>query len=96
MLTVTQTAAVLGLNRNTVLRQITRGALYAKRLGSIWVVSPAEVERYRHTHLGKDGFASPDHPLHGTRGGRGQQSASEAGSSARCAPLSPITRERVS
>ncbi len=68
MFTVTQTAHALGIARNTVLRQIAKGALHAKRLGSVYVISGVEVERYRHTYLGKSGFASPDHPLHGRRG----------------------------
>ena len=42
MLTVTQAAEKLGLHRDTLLRQIQRGSLHAKRLGSIWVVSAAE------------------------------------------------------
>jgi excisionase family DNA binding protein len=67
MLTVTQAAERLGLHRDTLLRQIAKGVLPARRLGSIWVVSGAAVERYRHTHLGKHGFASPDHPRHGPR-----------------------------
>jgi excisionase family DNA binding protein len=71
-LTVTQAARRLGLHRDTLLRQITRGVLRANRLGSIWVVTGAEVERYRREHRGKHGFASPDHPLHGPRAmGRG-------------------------
>jgi len=65
--TVTQVAAQLGIQRNTVLRQITKGALHATKLGSVWVITAAEVTRYRHTHLGKNGLASPDHPLHRTR-----------------------------
>lgn len=68
MYTVTQAAGLLGIERNTVLRQITKGVLHAKRLGSIYVIAAAEVERYRHTHRGKVGFASPDHPLHAARG----------------------------
>lgn len=72
MLTVSQAAERLGLHRTTLLRQITRGTLHATRLGSVWVITPAEVERYRHTHLGKVGVASPDHPLHGRRGGGGR------------------------
>src|SRR6476620_6642301 len=64
ILTVTQAAERLGLHRDTLLRQIAHGVLHARRLGSIWVVSAAEVERYRHAHRGKHGFASPDHPLH--------------------------------
>jgi excisionase family DNA binding protein len=73
MLTVSQAAERLGLDRSTLLRQITRGTLHATRLGSVWVITPAEVERYRHAHLGKVGVASPDHPLHGRRGGGGRR-----------------------
>jgi excisionase family DNA binding protein len=73
MFTVTQAAERLGLHRTTLLRQITRGILHAKRLGSVWVISAAEVERYRHTHQGKVGVSSPDHPLHGKRGGGGRR-----------------------
>lgn len=73
MLTVSQAAERLGLDRSTLLRQIARGTLHATRLGSVWVITPAEVERYRHTHLGKVGVASPDHPLHGRRGGGGRR-----------------------
>ncbi len=67
LLTVTQAAERLGLHRDTLLRQIAKGVLHARRLGSIWVVTGAEVERYRREHLGKHGFASPDHPLHRRR-----------------------------
>ena len=73
ILTVTQAAARLGLHRDTLLRQIQRGRLHATRLGSIYVITAAEVERYRHTHLGKTGVASPDHTLHGRRGGGGRR-----------------------
>jgi excisionase family DNA binding protein len=73
ILTVTQAAARLGLHRDTLLRQIQRGSLHATRLGSIYVITAAEVERYRHTHLGKTGVASPHHPLHGRRGGGGRR-----------------------
>jgi len=71
ILTVSQAAARLGLHRTTLLRQITRGALHAKRLGSVWTISAAEVERYRHTHQGKQGVASPDHPWLAKGGGGG-------------------------
>ncbi len=72
-LTVTQAAGRLGLHRDTLLRQIAKGVLRAERLGSIWVVTGAEVERYRREHRGRHGFASPDHPLHGRRGGRAER-----------------------
>ncbi len=64
LFTVTQVAAQLGIQRNTVLRQISKGALHATKLGSVYVITAAEVARYRHTHLGRNGTASPDHPLH--------------------------------
>ncbi len=73
LLTVTQAAERLGLHRDTLLRQMAKGVLHARRLGSIWVVTGAEVERYRREHLGKHGFASPDHPSHGPQvAGTGQ------------------------
>ncbi len=64
LFTVTQVAAQLGIQRNTVLRQISKGALHATKLGSVYVITAAEVARYRHTHLGRNGTASPDHPRH--------------------------------
>ncbi len=67
LFTVTQVAAQLGIQRNTVLRQISKGALHATKLGSVYVITAAEVARYRHTHLGRNGTASPDHPLHRMR-----------------------------
>jgi len=67
--TPTQVAAQLGIQRNTVLRQISKGALHATKLGSVYVITAAEVARYRHTHLGRNGTASPDHPRHRARSG---------------------------
>ncbi|MCA1666298.1 MAG: helix-turn-helix domain-containing protein [Thermomicrobia bacterium] len=64
---VTEAAMTLGLDRSTILRQIKRGALHARKVGKQWTVSAAEIERYRYVHLGKQGFASPDHPMHGQR-----------------------------
>ena len=67
VLTVTQAAERLGVHRTTLLHQIRNGALNAKKLGHQWIITAAEIERYRHAHLGRQGFASPDHPLHGRR-----------------------------
>jgi hypothetical protein len=72
-MTLAELAAHLGLKSVTGLRaQIHRGVLSATRVGTgrhaIWLVAEAEAERYREEHLGKRGFASPTHPLHGKQG----------------------------
>ena len=69
--TVAEAATELGLDRSTILRQIKRGILPAKKLGHIWTIVRSELERYRETHLGKRGVTSPAHPLYGKRGGGG-------------------------
>ena len=49
-MTLTEAAAVLGLSADTLRWQIRNGALRAKKVGPIWTVTPAEVERYRREH----------------------------------------------
>jgi excisionase family DNA binding protein len=51
-LTVTQAATQLGLNRRTVWQQINNGILAASRLGSMWVITTTEVDRYAREHRG--------------------------------------------
>lgn len=46
-MTLKQAAAVLGLSPDTLRWQIKNGRLKAHKFGPIWVVEPAEVERYR-------------------------------------------------
>jgi excisionase family DNA binding protein len=53
LLTLTEAAAVLGLEQSTLRRQIGRGSLKARKVGPIWVVTVAEVDRYRAEHLGR-------------------------------------------
>jgi hypothetical protein len=66
--TLPQLAARLGLKSIASLRhQIARGRLQARKVGRDWLVTEAEAERYAREHLGKRGFASTDHPYHGTR-----------------------------
>lgn len=53
IVTVAQAAAQLGLARSTVLKQIEKGAISAERLGSVYVITQEEVDRYRTVSLGK-------------------------------------------
>ena len=45
--TLTQAAALLGVESGTLRRQVRLGKLKATKLGPIWTVEEAEVERYR-------------------------------------------------
>jgi excisionase family DNA binding protein len=55
LLTVSQAAERLGLSRKTVWLQINRGVLSAARLGSVWVITAREVDRYARENKGKVG-----------------------------------------
>ncbi len=55
LLTVYQAATRLGITGDGVMAAIRRGAMAAERLGSFWVITPQEVERYRRDSLGKPG-----------------------------------------
>lgn len=54
-MTVTEAAASLGLSPRTVRQAIGNGVMRARRVGPLWTVTPAEVERYRAEHLGRRG-----------------------------------------
>ena len=54
-LTLAEAAALLELDSSTLRRQISRGALRARKVGPIWTVTLAEVDRYRADHRGKPG-----------------------------------------
>jgi excisionase family DNA binding protein len=69
MLTLTEAGALLGRSRRTLYLQYRKGRLQAEKHGSVLLVDESEVRRYAREVLGKTGFASPLHPLHGTRGG---------------------------
>jgi len=51
MLTLTEAAGLLGLSPTTLRIQIRNGKLKARKLGRDWIVSKAEVERYRRESL---------------------------------------------
>jgi hypothetical protein len=55
LLSLAQAALELGLSPGTLRNQVLSGKLKAVKLGSDWLVTPAEVERYRQTSLGRRG-----------------------------------------
>jgi excisionase family DNA binding protein len=70
---LSEAAALLGLDRRTLYLQVKRGQLRATMSGREYRVLSSEVERYREEVQGKHGFAAPSHPLYGTRGGGGRR-----------------------
>ena len=56
-MTLTEAAQRLGRSSSTLRHQIANGRLRARRLGSLWVVSERELERYRRESLGQTGQA---------------------------------------
>jgi len=57
IMSLTQAAARLGLSRETLKVQARRGKLRATKIGNIWTVTAAEVQRYEVEHKGRFGFA---------------------------------------
>jgi excisionase family DNA binding protein len=55
VLTLTEAADQLGVAATTLRHQVQAGRLRARLVGKTYVVTPAEVERYRREHLGKPG-----------------------------------------
>lgn len=56
LLTLAAAAESLGVADATLRQAIARGALTAEKMGArLWVVTPAEVERYRAENLGRRG-----------------------------------------
>jgi excisionase family DNA binding protein len=55
VLTLSQAAERLGLQRGTLVRQARRGRLHATLAGSVYLVTAREVERYRAEVAGKPG-----------------------------------------
>lgn len=54
-MTLTEAALTLGLTADTLRQQIHAGALKARKVGPLWTVTPAEVERYRTVSRGTPG-----------------------------------------
>jgi hypothetical protein len=51
--TLTQVSESLGIATSSLRHQIGNGKLTATKVGPVWVVSDAEVERYRRESLGR-------------------------------------------
>ena len=56
-----EAADELGLARVTLRAQAGRGILVARNLGTTWITTRKEVERYRREHLGKLGRPGSQH-----------------------------------
>lgn len=70
--TISEAATKYGIARKTLLTQIRRGNLAATLSGHTYIVTSAEMDRYDEQRKQPRGFARPDHPLHGKRGGGGR------------------------
>jgi len=62
----------LGVSSGTLLIQIRNGALVGQKIGKQWVVTVKDLKAYDERRKQPRGFARPDHPLHGKRGGGGR------------------------
>jgi len=71
LLTLKQAAAEIGLSTSTLNVQIRRGVIKARKIGPAYVITRGELRRYEDERKGKSGFANPNHPLYGKRGGGG-------------------------
>ncbi len=60
VLTISQAAERLGLDRTTLVRQAKKGKLRATLTGAVYLVTVEEIERYRRENLGKPGRKSRD------------------------------------
>lgn len=62
LVSVTEAAEQLGITPDAARRAVQRGTLKATRVGSFYVVTLEEVERYRAEHLGRRGRPRKDQP----------------------------------
>lgn len=51
LMSLAEAARALGLSRGTMKIQALKGRLRAEKVGNSWIVSTAEVDRYRREHL---------------------------------------------
>ena len=54
-ITLAQAGALLGVSPASLRNQVRNGRLTATKVGTTWVVTPREVERYRAESLGRPG-----------------------------------------
>jgi len=57
LMTLAQASGALGITTSTLRVQVWRKKLKATKFGTTWVVTSAEVERYRKENLGKGSVA---------------------------------------
>ena len=57
LMTLAQASGALGITTSTLRVQVWRKKLKATKFGTTWVVTSAEVERYRKESLGKGSVA---------------------------------------
>lgn len=62
----------IGVSPHTLAQQADNGALTAQKIGKQWVVTVEALAAYDKRRKQARGFARPDHPLHGKRGGGGR------------------------
>lgn len=73
VLSITEAAKRLQIAPVTLRLQIQNGALAAQKIGKQWVVTAEDLATYDERRKQPRGFARPDHPLHGKRGGGGRR-----------------------
>jgi len=78
VLTLTEAGVLIGRSRTTLYMQYRKGRLHAEKHGSVLLVRESEMRRYAREVMGKTGFASPLHPLHGTQAGGGKRKGKAA------------------
>lgn len=54
-MTLREAAQQLGITPDTLRQRIAAGSLRARKVGPVWTVTPAELERYRRESLGQRG-----------------------------------------
>jgi excisionase family DNA binding protein len=77
VLTLRQAAERLKLSPETLRLQVRAGKLRATLAGKTYLVTATEVARYDKQRKRPRGFANPEHPLYGKRGGGGGRTKSE-------------------
>lgn len=77
MLTLKQAAERLDLSPETLRLQVRAGKMQATLAGKTYLVTASEVRRYDAFRKQARGFARPDHPLFGKRGGGGRRKKSK-------------------
>lgn len=73
VLSLKQAAERLGVRPETLAQQAKRGKLRATLVGHTYMVMGSDLAAYDELRKQARGFARPDHPLHGKRGGGGRR-----------------------